>query len=153
MSREALLGRGIVRGWRDGGTAEASFSPEPKSAADVRQFVAKHCNNWSIGEQPTELATLLCDELASNVIQHVQTPFLVRLGRTASSLDAAVLDGSTDLPVRLAPSMDRMGGRGIYLLDQLASSWGFERTPYGKALWFSLLLIPEPTTDSGRDIG
>ena len=134
----------IDRRFGSGELAEASFGPDPESAGEVRRFVEISCARWDVARNVVDVAVLLSSELAANVIQHVRTPFVVRIARTASTLEVAAVDGSVDLPTRFPPSVERVGGRGIYLLDQLATRWGFERTPIGKTMWFSLMLIPQP---------
>ena len=36
------------------------------------------------------------------------------------------------------------GGRGLYLVDQLATRWGSRPTPDGKAVWFEMPIRRDP---------
>jgi hypothetical protein len=64
--------------------------------------------------------------------------FVLRLRRGASSVWVEVFDPDLRLPrIRTAADTDE-GGRGLYLVEQLATRWGSRPTPEGKAVWFEL---------------
>jgi hypothetical protein len=53
-----------------------------------------------------------------------------------------VLDSDLRLPrIRAAGETDE-GGRGLYLVDQIATRWGSRPTRDGKAVWFELPVTP-----------
>ena len=60
-----------------------------------------------------------------------------------------VFDHDLRLPrIRSAGETDE-GGRGLYLVDQLATRWGSRPTRDGKAVWFEMPLRPERWADRG----
>jgi anti-sigma regulatory factor (Ser/Thr protein kinase) len=64
--------------------------------------------------------------------------FTLRLRRGATSVWVEVFDPDLRLPrIRTAGETDE-GGRGLYLVEQLATRWGSRPTPEGKAVWFEL---------------
>jgi PAS domain S-box-containing protein len=66
------------------------------------------------------------------------TEFTVRLRRGASAVWVEVFDSDLRLPrIRTAGETDE-GGRGLYLVDQLATRWGSRPTKDGKAVWFEV---------------
>jgi serine phosphatase RsbU (regulator of sigma subunit) len=66
--------------------------------------------------------------------------FVLRLRRGAEVVWAEVFDPDLRLPrLRSARATDE-GGRGLYLIEQLATRWGSRPTPEGKAVWFELPL-------------
>ncbi|GAA1983143.1 SpoIIE family protein phosphatase [Nocardiopsis rhodophaea] len=69
--------------------------------------------------------------------------FLLRLRRGASSVWVEVFDHDLRLPRIRSAGADDEGGRGLYLVDQLASRWGSRPTPDGKAVWFEIPLKGE----------
>jgi hypothetical protein len=72
------------------------------------------------------------------VTQGAAREFAVRLRRGASSVWVEVFDPDLRLPrIRTAADTDE-GGRGLYLVEQLATRWGSRPTPEGKAVWFEL---------------
>jgi hypothetical protein len=66
--------------------------------------------------------------------------FRLRLRKGANAVWVEVFDPDLRLPrIRKAGETDE-GGRGLYLVDQLATRWGSRPTPDGKAVWFELPL-------------
>jgi serine phosphatase RsbU (regulator of sigma subunit) len=64
--------------------------------------------------------------------------FALRLRRGANAVWAEVFDPDLRLPrIRTAGETDE-GGRGLYLVEQLATRWGSRPTPEGKAVWFEM---------------
>jgi PAS domain S-box-containing protein len=64
--------------------------------------------------------------------------FTLRLRRGASAVWVEVFDTDMRLPrIRSAAETDE-GGRGLYLVDQLATRWGSRPTKDGKAVWFEV---------------
>jgi PAS domain S-box-containing protein len=64
--------------------------------------------------------------------------FTLRLRRGHESIWVEVFDTDLRLPrIRSAGESDE-GGRGLYLVDQLATRWGSRPTKDGKAVWFEL---------------
>jgi anti-sigma regulatory factor (Ser/Thr protein kinase) len=62
----------------------------------------------------------------------------LRLRRGATSVWVEVFDPDLRLPrIRTAAETDE-GGRGLYLVEQLATRWGSRPTPEGKAVWFEI---------------
>lgn len=66
--------------------------------------------------------------------------FTLRLRRGTASIWVEVFDADLRLPrIRSAAETDE-GGRGLYLVDQLAARWGSRPTHDGKAVWFEVPL-------------
>jgi PAS domain S-box-containing protein len=64
--------------------------------------------------------------------------FTLRLRRGEAAVWVEVFDPDLRLPrIRSAGENDE-GGRGLYLVDQLATRWGSRPTPGGKAVWFEV---------------
>ena len=59
-------------------------------------------------------------------------------GAVPTTIRVAVYDTDPRLPAHRVPDQERPGGRGLHLLDQLASRWGAEPTDGGKVVWFEL---------------
>ena len=70
----------------------------------------------------------------------VDKEFTLRLRRGRDAIWVEVFDQDLRLPrIRSAGENDE-GGRGLYLVDQLARRWGSRPTPEGKAVWFEIPL-------------
>jgi serine phosphatase RsbU (regulator of sigma subunit) len=66
--------------------------------------------------------------------------FTLRLRRGGTSIWVEVFDPDLRLPrLRTARATDE-GGRGLYLVEQLATRWGSRPTPEGKTVWFEIPL-------------
>jgi hypothetical protein len=64
--------------------------------------------------------------------------FTLRLRRGHEAVWVEVFDADLRLPrIRSAGESDE-GGRGLYLVDQLATRWGSRPTKDGKAVWFEM---------------
>jgi hypothetical protein len=62
----------------------------------------------------------------------------LRLRRGRSAVWVEVFDPDLRLPrIRSAAETDE-GGRGLYLVDQIATRWGSRPTPDGKSVWFEI---------------
>ena len=109
------------------------------SVAVARHFAdeagrAMGCNDG------TEHVQLLVSELVSNVVRHAGTPVEVTLYRNDGRLRVEVHDDDPT-PPRIAasrPDAFDVGGRGMFLVDALASAWGIEHQPNGKTIWFEV---------------
>lgn len=81
---------------------------------------------------------LLVSELVSNAVIHASSkPRLeVRIGR--SHVRVEVRDDSPEHALPRVPDVERPGGRGLLLIETLASRWGTDRDGDGKRVWFEI---------------
>lgn len=117
----------VERGFRNGAWAPAA----------VREFVAGVVRQWAC-EQVAEDACLLANELVTNAVLHAGTDVVVRMSLDEGVLFLEVEDGSLDMPEPLPLTPDSDRGRGLFLIEALSDSWGAERSPRGKVVWFNL---------------
>ncbi|MFL6238653.1 MAG: ATP-binding protein [Actinomycetes bacterium] len=131
-------------GTTDDRTSSATLSPEPLSARSARRFV---CEKLATLNRPefADTAALAVTELATNVILHARTDFVVAVTEvTDRAVRVSVTDGSTALPVIQSASPASALGRGLRLVGQMTDAWGVERLDVsdaggpGKTVWFEL---------------
>ncbi|WP_107089468.1 PAS domain S-box protein [Streptomyces sp. WM6368] len=116
----------------------------PSSVAEGRRFLRATLDEWGKDdEQLRETACLLASELLSNAVRHGSGPVRLRMRQAGRELGVEVCDASPVLPQARFAAPDAESGRGLLLVDSLASSWGTLPTADGKAVWFSLPL-PAP---------
>ncbi len=120
--------------------ARTVLPPDPASARAARRFLAGVLASWRMPE-PLEgdAAALLLSELANNAILHARSPFTVIVRYDGDWLRVEVGDASGAELRSLGgylPSAE--SGRGLAIVDVLATRWGIERTPSGKRVWFEL---------------
>ncbi len=85
---------------------------------------------------------LLLTELVGNSLRHAglgpDDRIRVRIARQRGSVRVEVIDpGPGFSPMRERPGRRQTGGRGIYLVEQVADRWGLERTGE-TCVWFEL---------------
>jgi anti-sigma regulatory factor (Ser/Thr protein kinase) len=86
---------------------------------------------------------LVVSELVTNAIRYGGGPIQLRLIRD-DTLICEVSDGSTTAPhLRRARTFDE-GGRGLFIVAQLAERWGSRQRADGKTIWAELALPPTP---------
>jgi hypothetical protein len=85
-------------------------------------------------------AVLIADELVTNAHRHGQAPRTCRLtvANHHTRLRIEVDDASPREPRPRTP--DHTGGRGLILIDRLASQWGFDHHGDHKTVWAELTL-------------
>ncbi|MFK0222896.1 PAS domain S-box protein [Streptomyces vinaceus] len=120
------------------------LTPEASSVREGRRFLSSTLSLWGYhDEQLNSTACLLASELLSNAVNHSCGPIRLRLRQAGGELSVEVCDGSPVLPQARFAAPDAESGRGLLLVDSLASSWGTLPTAEGKVIWFSLPL-PSP---------
>jgi serine/threonine-protein kinase RsbW len=117
-----------------------TFPGRPEQVARARKFTAAVLGSCPL----TDDAVLLVSELATNAIQHggsgLGGTFKVTVCHYPARLYVGVTDeGSATAPV-LVPAADLApSGRGLYLVAQIATSWGHERSGRsGRIVWFGM---------------
>ena len=109
----------------------------PASVAAVRRYAIGVCRDGGLQEL-ADTAALLVSEVATNALVHGSGDVQVRATASAGRLRVEVTDGDPGLPKpRQAGALDE-GGRGLALLDALATAWGTAPGPDGKTVWFEL---------------
>jgi hypothetical protein len=100
----------------------------------------------------TSVAILLTSELVTNAVMH-EAGETINLVITCGygQLGVDVHDTSCELPVPVDGPPDAETGRGLVLVASLSSSWGYYRTPTGKAVYFTLALTDANGEDDTRE--
>lgn len=116
---------------------ETVLAAEPRSAALARDFVCLHLVAHRLPHL-VEDVRLVVSELATNAVSHAQTPFVVTLSSANGSVLLAIQDGSTSAPIRSAPDVMDMSGRGLMIVELLSQEWGTRIDAHGfKSVWAS----------------
>jgi serine/threonine-protein kinase RsbW len=117
-------------------TASFTLLPVALSSVSARKTLRIVLGNWA-DEGIRGDAALLLTELVANCVRHARSPMQIRLTVEHDLLRAEVRDGSALNPLPREP--DEHGGRGVLILDALASRWGvFGHPGAGKTVWFEL---------------
>lgn len=106
---------------------------DPAAVAEVRATVTRRLTEWGL-EDLAFTTELILSELVTNAIRYGGTPIRVRVLRDRS-LICEVFDGSNTAPHLRYAAMTDEGGRGLFLVAQLAERWGTRYLPGGKVIW------------------
>ena len=105
-------------------------------ALRARRAVAKACEG--LARDLVEIAQLLTSELVTNAFEHGAGSIRVEAHRSAKCLRVSVFDDGTALPQRRQADPWATSGRGLMLVESLATRWGVNRHTPGKCVWFEL---------------
>lgn len=112
------------------------FAPDLASLGAARRFARAAAERW--GVDPTDV-TLIVGELVANAVIHAQTAFTVSLTRHDRRVSIEVTDESACSVRHTAVSPDSQTGRGLLIVERLATDWGIRQVPAGgKVVWAEL---------------
>jgi len=124
-------------------SAQMTLRPEPQQVAAGRRFTRDTLTVW----QHTDLADTACllvSEILTNAVHHARQMIGLRLHHTAREVIAEITDDNTQLPQRTLPAPIDESGRGLTLVEALASTWGARQSSTGKTVWFTLTIDTAP---------
>jgi DNA-binding NarL/FixJ family response regulator len=118
--------------------SQARLAGEPESAGSARRFVAETLERWECGHD-LDTVSLLVSELVSNAIVHAPGDLEVSVLLRPRTIRIEVDDKSVAVPVARHAAPDDDSGRGMALVEALASGWGVaDRDEGGKTVWFEV---------------
>jgi anti-sigma regulatory factor (Ser/Thr protein kinase) len=113
-----------------------AFEPRTDSVREARRFIRE-----SVGKAggDADAAELLTAELAANAVLHAQSRYEVRLCRRDGAIRVEVVNDKPEMIAHLVQASGE-GGRGLAIVNELASAWGVETAEDQKIIWFELPL-------------
>lgn len=117
---------------------ELQLEPERSNVALARRFVMDAIHRLG-RDKYADVAELLTSELVTNAVLHAGTTVQVTVSDEADGLRVEVTDHSAAAPQRRRYSAEAATGRGLGLVESLASAWGTRSGSPGKTVWFTLL--------------
>lgn len=120
-----------------------TIEPELTAIAPARRWAAEHLEAAGVSGRTLEILVLLVSEVVTNAVTHALPPVTLRLDIAPGLARVEVRDCARDVPVIQRPGPSAEGGRGVGLVDLLATRWG--TTQHGgtdalKSVWFELAL-------------
>ncbi|GAA3909937.1 ATP-binding protein [Actinoplanes auranticolor] len=115
--------------------------PATGSACGVgRRFVAETLRGCGVPEETVETAMLITSELVANAVNHAPPPGYLRVRIDAERIRIEVSDAGPAEPRMVRPGDAVAGGRGLLLVDRLATRWGWDIRLPGKIVWCEVSL-------------
>ncbi|MFJ7773154.1 ATP-binding protein [Streptomyces sp. NPDC097107] len=106
----------------------------PKAARDWALGHLKTLDWTDSAPQTVDDVLLTVSELVTNAHVHARSHAQLVMTWDGQCLHVAVHDASRELPTPRPPSGQRLGGRGMFLVDVLADSWEARPCPDGKTV-------------------
>lgn len=108
------------------------------SAGEARRFVDEVLSRWRC-EEVLDDVKLLVSELVTNAVVHAGSEVQVAVRLLNDAVRIEVVDRSPATSLRPThPTQDAESGRGLLLVETMASAWGVEPLEHGKAVWFEV---------------
>ncbi|MEU9150541.1 SpoIIE family protein phosphatase [Streptomyces sp. NPDC048417] len=113
----------------------------PKAVAVARDHTQLQLSHWGVDEETAYTAEMIVSELVTNAIRYGAPPVRLRLIKDRT-LSCEVHDSNALAPrLRHAKTVDE-GGRGLFIIAQLARTWGVRYSLDGKTVWAEQTLPP-----------
>lgn len=124
------------------GTQVVQFTvpSDPAAVGVARRELRDALAGWDVDNNTTEIAALCMSELVTNAMVHAGASCSVHVTHRAGSITVAVRNSGAPAPLPEVGARDplQVHGRGLQLVDALASSWGSDRDREGFTAWFVL---------------
>ncbi|WP_092551145.1 ATP-binding protein [Actinoplanes derwentensis] len=103
-------------------------------AAPMRSTARAALTPWHSADQIDDVLVVV-SELVQNVSQHTEGGGTLVLNWDDHSITVEVSDDDRRMPLQRPPDDQRLGGRGLLLVDGICSSWGATAHDHGKTVW------------------
>lgn len=115
---------------------ELALERELASASVARAALRKRLPSTVVGED----LLLLVSELVTNAVLHGGEPIELVLDLRSDAVHVEVRDRGLAMPSARHPDDHETSGRGLQIVDRMATRWGVEPSFPGKSVWFDLSL-------------
>jgi anti-anti-sigma factor len=153
-----------LQGWGHGSAGERAGAamPEPDPPrlvvdagaplADARAWASDRAAALGAEEDELTVVTLLTSEVVSNATRHGAGGAELEVAAVDGGVRVTVRDEGDGLPQVLHPDAGTPGGRGVWLVSELARAWGVDLLPGGgKAVWFEVDVPGDAPDDAPVD--
>jgi anti-anti-sigma regulatory factor len=117
------------------------LEPTVHAPRAARELVSGACQDWGLPDSAIA-AEVIASELVTNAVRHAGTSIELRVTLADQQLRVSVRDG-VDRPARMqTPAESDDHGRGLLIVDTVASAWGNVPVGDGKVVWASMRIPP-----------
>lgn len=111
---------------------------DARAVLHARRFTSRLCARAALDEDLCDSAVLLTSEVVTNAVIHGRSEARLRVVVAADRIRVEVGDDNSRHPVVQPPDHDALDGRGLHLLDLVATDWGVRDDRIGKTVWFEI---------------
>ena len=112
---------------------------DPSAIPAARRFASQHLLDFHGEQKVVDTTRLLVTELATNAVMHAHSPIRLTVESDDDSVRVEVRDDDPRPIGRpVAPAPEATSGRGLWLVDALAHTWGVNGNDRGKTIWFEV---------------
>jgi len=120
--------------------ATTRLAANPTSARAARRFVNEALRRARV-HHVDDVVVLLANELVTNAIVHARSPVELTVELIQGGVRVEVSDTSPDSPTRRVAGRLATSGRGLELVETMATAWGVDQlSGKGKRVWFEVSL-------------
>ena len=122
------------------GQLEWTLPAHATVVAAARTLARGACRSWP-DREACDAVLLIISELLGNAVKAATgTGIRLKLAWTSRRVRVEVSDDSSILPVAREAGPSEEGGRGLFLVSQVAVRWGSYRQGRGKCVWAEVAL-------------
>ncbi len=118
-------------------TSHTHLEPTVSAPRAARAFVGAHLPD-DLPAESAETLLVLTSELVTNAVLHARTPLVVGVTVAERVVMVTTADDDPEMPVVSEQPAVSDGGRGVWLVAQLADDWGALPRVDGKTVWCSV---------------
>ena len=150
--------------------AVRSYPAEQVSVTDARRFVADVLREWGLDDEAVDDAALCTAELVTNAVLHAETGVDLSVRRHGHGARVDVRDRSRRRVAAVVSTVgpgvasklsdETMSGRGLLVVEGIATAWGVDYGDGEKTVWFTVgdagadgAAMPTATGRDGRARG
>lgn len=115
---------------------EQTLTADQRAPSTARKSVREVCATCF--PHLVDDAVLLVSEVVTNAVKHGQAPVHLCIECGPAGILIEVEDANPELPRARRDDRRRHSGRGLVLVQRLATEWGVRLTGRGKQVWFRL---------------
>ncbi len=120
--------------------AQIRLPARVSSPARARRFVRDTLEPLAVPSSAIDDVELVATELVTNSVMHARSDVTLTIEPSERSVRLRVEDASSVRPVVRRAGPDAATGRGLFIVEQMASQWGVDMLRDGKVVWVDLPL-------------
>ncbi|HKE52757.1 MAG TPA: ATP-binding protein [Actinomycetes bacterium] len=122
---------------------------DPSEVRRARRLVSDHLEGWGLRDLD-QVTILLVSELVTNALLHGHPPLRLVARDILTGVRIEVHDNNPEGAPQKRPDGGFQSGRGLQLVDSLATRWGWVESGNGKCVWFEVDLVWSQFNEGNR---